>query len=499
VNEPVKDAVTGARQARTPLDYVMLVGAAVIYGAVFSVNKMAATGGAPPLAYAFWQSFGAGVVLWIVLTLRGERLDLSRPALTSYLVIGALVSGLPISLLTYIAPKLPAGVMTLVLALSPPFTFAISVLARVERFRWLGLIGLLFGFAGVVLIVAPGASLGGGEGWKWFLLALLAPVMFAASNVSAAVLRPPASSSVATGAGVMLGSAAVLLPIMLLAGQAWFPTKLSLGLSPVQRRSSLNRRPAGVDHQGRAVYSRGIVGGEKHRGPGHFLDRQKIATGRRQRPHQTDVVFVAGPAQMRVQRGCDITRPERVDVDVLLAELGGERLGQNLQAAFGSAISRAVRKRADAGNRGDVDHLAAAFFLKFRQHGFDAEERAAKIEVELLVPNSLRGFRNRHGAEHAGIVDQDVDGAEMLDHFGDHVLDLRHFRTISLDRFGVAAGAANPLHHGGRPRVIAVVHDCDPRTLDAVTNRNCFADTLRSTGDDRDLAFELHCAPPRAS
>jgi len=81
----------------------------------------------------------------------------------------------------------------------------------VERFRWLGLIGLLFGFAGVVLIVAPGASLGGADAWKWFLLALLAPVMFAGSNVAAAILCPPASSSVATGAGVMLGSAAVLL------------------------------------------------------------------------------------------------------------------------------------------------------------------------------------------------------------------------------------------------------------------------------------------------
>ena len=229
MSDPVKEHATGTQQSRTTMDYVMLVGAAVIYGAVFSVNKMAATGGAPPLAYAFWQSFGAGVVLWIALTLRGERLSLSRQALTSYLVIGALVSGLPISLLTYIAPKLPAGVLTLVLALSPPFTFAISVLARVERFRWLGLIGLLFGFAGVVLIVVPGASLGGVGAWKWFLLALLAPVMFAGSNVSAAVLQPPASSSVATAAGVMLGSAAVLLPIMLLAGQAWFPTQLDDG------------------------------------------------------------------------------------------------------------------------------------------------------------------------------------------------------------------------------------------------------------------------------
>jgi drug/metabolite transporter (DMT)-like permease len=101
-----------------------------------------------------------------------------------------------------------------------------GVLARVERFRWLGLIGLLFGFAGVVLIVAPGASAAEPIAWQWFLLALLAPVMFAAANVSAALLRPPASSSVATAAGVLFGSALVILPVMLIAGQAWVPTRL---------------------------------------------------------------------------------------------------------------------------------------------------------------------------------------------------------------------------------------------------------------------------------
>jgi drug/metabolite transporter (DMT)-like permease len=218
--------MSGPQESRSPLDYAMLLGAAVIYGAFFSVNKLAATGGAPPLAYAFWQSFGAGLVLWIVLTLRGERLSVSRPALTSYIVIGALVIGIPISLLTYIAPKLPAGVMTLVLALSPPFTFILGVAVRVERFRWLGLLGLLFGFAGVVLIVAPGASAAEPIAWQWFLLALLAPVMFAGSNIAAALLQPPASSSVATAAGVLFGSALVLLPVMLIAGQAWAPTRL---------------------------------------------------------------------------------------------------------------------------------------------------------------------------------------------------------------------------------------------------------------------------------
>jgi drug/metabolite transporter (DMT)-like permease len=207
----------------------MLLSAAAIYGAVFTVNKLAAKAGVPALAYSFWQSFGAGLVLWIALTLSGERLGVSRRDIISYIVIGALVIGLPISLLTYIAPKLPAGVMTLVLALSPPITFVISVLARVEGFRWLGLVGLLFGFAGVVLIVAPGATLGGTEAWKWFLLALLAPVMFAGSNVAAAVLPPPASSSVTTATGVLFGSALVLLPMMLVSGQTWFPQQIDSG------------------------------------------------------------------------------------------------------------------------------------------------------------------------------------------------------------------------------------------------------------------------------
>ena len=220
VTEPAKPASA----------YIMLVAAALIYGAIFTVNKLAATGGVPPLAYSFWQSFGAGVVLWLVLTLSGERLGVTRQHLVGYIVIGALVIGIPISLLTYIAPKLPAGVMTLVLALSPPFTFVLSVLGRLERFRLMGLLGLLCGFIGVVIVVVPGATLGSPDAWKWFLLALIAPLLFASSNVAAAVLRPPAASSAAMGAGVLFGSSLVLLPVMLIAGQGWVPHTFDAGV-----------------------------------------------------------------------------------------------------------------------------------------------------------------------------------------------------------------------------------------------------------------------------
>jgi drug/metabolite transporter (DMT)-like permease len=220
--------------------YAMLIAAAVLFGGLFSVNKWAAIGGVPALAYTFWQSLGAGALLLVIVTLAGDRVGVSRQHIVGYLVIGALVIGFPISLLTYIAPKLPASVMTLVLALSPPFTFAISVLVGIERFRVFGLLGLVAGFLGVLTLVAPGTTLGAPGNWKWFLLALTASVMFASSNVSAALLRPPAASSAAMSAGVLLGSSLVLLPIMLLAGQGWVPQRLDTGVIATLLATGIN-------------------------------------------------------------------------------------------------------------------------------------------------------------------------------------------------------------------------------------------------------------------
>jgi len=210
-----------------PIAYVMLVAAAAIYGSIFTVNKIAAVAGVPPLAYAFWQSFGAGLILWAALSLRADRMGLTRKHLTGYLVIGGMGIGIPTSLLTYVAPQLPAALVTIVLAWSPPLTFLLSVVTRIEPFRLMGLLGLISGFIGVVIIIGPGLSAAPTNSWQWFVLALIAPLLFAASNVAAVLLRPPAASSASMGAGIMLGSSIILLPIMLIAGQSWVPSDLT--------------------------------------------------------------------------------------------------------------------------------------------------------------------------------------------------------------------------------------------------------------------------------
>ncbi len=205
----------------------MLIVAAVLYGSLFSINKIAAEAGVPPIGYVFWQSLLAGIVLLTADRLRGGRLSMSWAHIRAYLVIGALGLCLPIALLTHVAPNLPASIVTLVLALTPSLTFLLGMAVRIERPYWFGVAGLVCGFAGVAVLVGPTAALPDAAMVGWFLVSLAAPAMFAGTNVAAALLRPGATSSLTMAAGTMLGSAALAFVIMLVSGHGYW-----LGTAP---------------------------------------------------------------------------------------------------------------------------------------------------------------------------------------------------------------------------------------------------------------------------
>jgi len=210
------------------LPVIYLVLAAGSFGAIFCLNKIAAEAGLPPLAYAFWQSALSGLSLLAIAAVRGCRVPLGADALKTYFMVGVLGLGLPGALLTFAAPHLPAGLVTLVLALSPPLTFLMAVAARQQKFRWWGLAGVAFGFAGILVIAGPGSgAIPSADGVGWFALCLIAPVLYAMANVAASIFRPPSADAVAIGAGILLGAAAGLLPLAIVTGQiAWRPSGL---------------------------------------------------------------------------------------------------------------------------------------------------------------------------------------------------------------------------------------------------------------------------------
>ena len=63
----------------------------------------------------------------------------------------------------------------------------------------------------------PDQGLPDAGAWVWMLVALVAAVAAAGSNVVAAAYRPPQTHSLALACGILLAAAAVMLPVMLVA------------------------------------------------------------------------------------------------------------------------------------------------------------------------------------------------------------------------------------------------------------------------------------------
>ncbi|CAN0490338.1 unnamed protein product, partial [Discosporangium mesarthrocarpum] len=129
------------------------------WGVAVAFAKIATTGGVDPLGYVFWVALIAALILSAICVLRRTRPGLTSAHLRYYVIIG----GMRIvcaNVVWYTTVKyIPAGTLAVVLGLTPIFTYAISLMMRVEHFAALRAAGLSLGFVGVILFVAPKESL----------------------------------------------------------------------------------------------------------------------------------------------------------------------------------------------------------------------------------------------------------------------------------------------------------------------------------------------------
>ncbi|MEE8173547.1 MAG: DMT family transporter [Alphaproteobacteria bacterium] len=212
-----------AGMARVPLlPTVMLFACGITWGLSFSFNKIAATAGIPTVAYVFWQSLGAGLILLILCFATANRVQLSWPHLKLYGVAALFELALPFLALNYVAARLPAGVVSLGQALVPALTFGFALAFRVDRFNTLRFVGLCIGLGAVLLIVLPEASLPEPGMVGWVLFALIAPLCYGFANTLVAIMRPPESNSLPLAAGLLLGASALLLLLMAATDSWWF-------------------------------------------------------------------------------------------------------------------------------------------------------------------------------------------------------------------------------------------------------------------------------------
>jgi len=226
---------------KPPNPLILLVAAAVLFGGMFPVNRLAAEAGWPAFAFAFAPALIAGILTLGIGAVTRTGLSLSRQALIADVVIGGLVIAMPIGILVNAAQHLPASTLTLVLCLSPILTLLIAAATGSESFSGRVLFGMVLGTLGIALIVWPSSGVLAEGDSVWFLIALIAPVGFALANNCAAWLRPPAAPSISMATGTLLGGAVVAAVLALVLQEPLWPDETgAVQLLPLALASIIN-------------------------------------------------------------------------------------------------------------------------------------------------------------------------------------------------------------------------------------------------------------------
>ena len=216
---PQADAPTPAVAV---IPYVLVLLCGVVWGMTFSLARIAASTQAHPIGLAFWQALGGGVVLLIYCLLRRRRPRLDRAHFKHACVIALFGTAIPASLYFYAAPKVPAGVLAITVALVPMLTYALSWMLGIDRFGRRRVLGIALGFIAIVLLVAPDTSLPEPGMARWLVLPLIASVFYTLENVYVDVYIPQNADLEGLLTTGLMVAAAMLVPILYL-GDAFHP------------------------------------------------------------------------------------------------------------------------------------------------------------------------------------------------------------------------------------------------------------------------------------
>ena len=163
---------------KTLQNYATLVFMGLVWGAVFPITKIAVSTGYKPFGIMVWQMVIGITLSAAFLLLRGKTLNFTRANLPVYFGVAMLGTVLP-NFFSYTASaELPAGIISILIALVPLFSMPVALLMGFERFNWVRLLGALSGAVALLLLIGPEASLPDPTKYVFVLIMAVAPLLY---------------------------------------------------------------------------------------------------------------------------------------------------------------------------------------------------------------------------------------------------------------------------------------------------------------------------------
>jgi drug/metabolite transporter (DMT)-like permease len=201
---------------------LLLVNGTLIAG-IYACAKIAAESGVSALGMVAWQLLFAALALSAVAALMGRLPVLSRVTVRYAAIAGTLGISAP-NLITFASlAHVPAGLIGVIGALSPVFTYAIALAIGFERAQRLRALGIALGLAGVLSLLLPRSALPDASALPWALLALGGPLLLAGGNLFRSLAWPPGLHPLSAATLMLLTQAVLLVPVSLWLGQLPLP------------------------------------------------------------------------------------------------------------------------------------------------------------------------------------------------------------------------------------------------------------------------------------
>ena len=205
------------------VDVIDLLLLAAIWGSSFLFIRLS-VGDFGPIALSGMRTLIAGVTLLPILFL-SKKIAVIRTYWRSIIIVGLFNSALPFIFFNFATMTLPAGTMSIINALTPLWGAAIAWIWLKDKLPPLRMLGLMVGFAGILVLVWDKLSFNDTASIYAVIAGVAAPIFYgiAASYTKKYLMD---ADPIATAAGSLVAAGLMLLPFTL---YTWPATPISGG------------------------------------------------------------------------------------------------------------------------------------------------------------------------------------------------------------------------------------------------------------------------------
>jgi len=208
-----------ASPAATPRDYLLLLLLATLWGASYTFIRVGVET-IPPITFIAARTIIAGLVLLVILRLRGIRLPTDVATLKLFAFQALMNSVLPFTLIAWAETTIEAGLATILNSTTPVFTFLLTwAITRHEPATGRKLFGVAAGLAGIVLVIGVGALGGLGREVAAQLAVVASSVCYGVAAIFGRHFK--GLDPMVPAAGSLLTGTVVLIPLSLVVDRPW--------------------------------------------------------------------------------------------------------------------------------------------------------------------------------------------------------------------------------------------------------------------------------------